>query len=269
MKYIKDFYIFIKHILQNKELLTALTLNEFKKQYMGSYLGLIWAFVQPVIFMLVIWFVFQIGFRSTPIGDVPLFLWLICAMIPWFFFSDAFSQGTNAVICNAHLVKKVAFRVSVLPVVQIGSVMLIHFVLVGFLVVMLTLYGYYPEIYWLQAPYYIACNVLLLFGITMVTSSIRVFVKDMDNIIGVLLQIGFWCTPVFWSLDLVPLKYQYIIKLNPVYYIVQGFRETFIYHRWFWEHQVLSIYFFTVTIIIILTGAFTFKRLRPHFGDVL
>lgn len=270
MRYIKELYRFLKHIVESRQLLFALIKNDFKKQYLGSYLGLLWAFIQPITFILVIWFVFEIGFRVGAVtGDTPFFLWLICGMIPWFFFADAVSSGTNAIVANDYLVKKVSFRVGILPLVPIGSALIIHLVLFALLIFAFLLYGKTPSIYWLQSPYFIACSGLFILGFSWLTSALRVFIKDVGNFVGVILQIGFWATPIFWSLDLVPEKYQYIIKLNPMAYIINGYRDTFVNHVWFWEKGEVALYFWGTTAILLVVGIIVFKRLRPHFGDVL
>lgn len=270
MRYLKEFYRFLKHIYSSRELLLSLIKNDFRKQYLGSYLGLVWAFIQPLTFVVVIWFVFEIGFRSGPTTNgTPFFLYLITGMIPWFFISNAFISGTGAIVNNSFLVKKVSFRISILPLVEIGSALIIHLALVGFLVFAFLLYGYMPTIYWLQLPFYILCSIVLLLGLSWLTSAIRVFVKDIGNFIGVLMQIGFWATPIFWSIDMIPASYQWILKLNPAFYIVDGYRNTFIYETWFWENQNLTLYYFGLTIFCLAFGAIVFKRLRPHFGDVL
>ncbi len=270
MRYIKEFFRFLKHIYSSRELLLTLIKNDFRKQYLGSYLGLIWAFIQPLTFIVVIWFVFEIGFRAGPTTDgTPFFLYLTTGMIPWFFISSAFTSGTNSIVANSFLVKKVSFRVSILPLVQIGSALIIHLALVGFLIGAFLLYGYMPTIYWLQLPFYMLCSIVLLLGLSWLTSAIRVFVKDVGNFIGVLMQIGFWATPIFWSIDMIPASYQWILKLNPAFYIVDGYRNTFIYETWFWENQNLTLYYFGLTIFCLAFGAIVFKRLRPHFGDVL
>ena len=270
MKYIIEFKKFIGHLLNNKKLIFTLIKNDFKKQYLGSYLGLFWAFAQPLVFILVIWFVFDVGFRSAPISNgTPYFLWLITGIIPWFFFADGITNGTNSIVSNDFLVKKVSFRVSILPLVQIGSALIIHLSLLVFLIISFLLYGYTPSIYWLQLPFYLICLVFLMLGLTWLTASIRVFVKDIGNIIGVIIQVGFWATPIFWNITMLPDKYQILVKLNPVTYIVNGYRDTFINHIWFWEHTSYSLYFFIVTLIIFVSGAVVFRKLRPHFGDVL
>ena len=270
MYYISEFKIFLSHLMDNWQLIKTLIKNDFKKQYLGSYLGLVWAFIQPITFIAVIWFVFEIGFRSAPdTNGVPFFLWLISGMIPWFFFANGFTSGANAIISNSFLVKKVAFRTSILPLVQIGSAFIIHVVLVSLLILAFLFYGFSPDLYWFQIIYYIFCNIILLIGLSWVTSSIRVFIKDIGNLITVLIQIGFWATPIFWSLILVPEKYQYIIKANPMYYIISGFRDTFINKIWFWERGYESLYFISFTTILFIIGAIVFRKLRPHFGDVL
>ena len=244
--------------------------NDFKKQYLGSYLGLVWAFVQPLIFMLVIWFVFEVGLRtelSNP--QTPFFIWLISAMIPWFFFSSAFTNGTNAIVGNSFLVKKVAFRVSILPIVQLGSALIIHGGLVIFLMIVLLFYGMGPSLYWLEYGYYLFSLLFLLLGLSWFTSALRVFVKDIGNLVTVLLQIGFWFTPIFWNIERVPEKYQYIIKLNPLYYITNGYRETFVEHKWFWQSPYEMLQFWSIAIVFFIFGAVVFKRLRVHFGDVI
>ena len=201
MKYIIEFKKFIRHVINNHSLIFGLIKNDFQKQYLGSYLGLFWAFVQPLVFIAVIWFVFDVGFRTAPVnGNVPFFLWLIVGMIPWFFFSGALESGTHAVVANDFLVKKVAFRVSILPLVPIGSAFIIHFVLLFCMIVIFIFHGFYPSIYWLELIYYLFVTFILLLGLTWLTSSVSVFIKDIGSVVSIAIQIGFWATPIFWSL---------------------------------------------------------------------
>ena len=93
--------------------------------------------------------------------------------------------------------------------------------------------------------------------------------KDVAQVISVILQLGFWVTPIFWSLDMVPKKYHALIQLNPLVYIIKGYRNTFLNHEWFWEDSGSFPYFWGMALFFLITGAIVFKRLRPHFGDVL
>lgn len=133
----------IVHIGREKELLITLIVNDFRKQHLGSYLGLTWAFLQPLVFILVIWTVFEHGFKARPVsGDVPFFVWLVCGMVPWFFFANSLASGVNAVVSNSFLVKKVSFRVGMLPVVVVCSEMIIHLGLMLSVMLILIFYGF-------------------------------------------------------------------------------------------------------------------------------
>jgi ABC-type polysaccharide/polyol phosphate export permease len=269
MSIIKEFIDFIKHLYQSKNLLLVLAINDFKEQYQGSHLGLLWAVLRPSIFVLTIWFVFVIGFKRNQTEEVPFIIYLLCGFIPWFFFAESVNGGMNAIINNRFLVKKVAFRVNILPLVKIFSALFLHFIFLGILIVVLLIHGYTPNWHWLQLPYYLFCMILLVLGIGWFTSSLRVFTKDISEIIGVILQLGFWVTPIFWQLKMVPEKYLFLMQINPMVYIIDGYRNTFIKQIWFWERLELIPMFLMITLFLLLSGAIVFKRLRPHFGDVL
>lgn len=250
-------------------LLIDLTKSDFKKRYLGSYLGVIWAFVQPLISILLFWFVFQVGFRSTPVDDVPFILWLSCAIIPWNFYSDAVQSSTSSIMENSFLVKKVVFRLEILPIVKIGSALIVHSFFIVFLFSMFFIYGYGFSVYHLQVPYLLIGSILLVLGISWITSSLVLFFKDTSQIVAMVMQLGFWLTPIFYPLEMVPDKLQFIFKLNPMYYITNGYRDAFIYKQWFWEHPLLTLYFWVTTLSLLLIGYILFKKLKPHFADVL
>lgn len=260
---------FLKAIFENRTLLWTLTKNDFKQKYFGNLLGVAWAFILPAAMIAILWFVFQVGFKSPPKNNFPFILWLSSGMIPWFYFSEGLSNGTSSIFSNSFLVKKVVFRVSLLPIVSISTALVVHLFFVFLLFGMFLYYGYMPEIYWLQIIYYIFAASILLLGLSWLTSSILIFFKDMGQIVALIIQFGFWLTPIFWSLEMVPKQYHWIIKANPVHYIVEGYRDSMINHKWFWHDMSLMLYFWVITLCIFVLGAFTFKRLKPHFMDVL
>ena len=270
MRLFIEFIQFIKDLIKNRRLLITLAADDFKQEYLGSYLGLIWAFIKPAVFIIVIWFVFEVGFRSAPsTNGVPFVLWLINGFAAWFFFSESLSSGVNAIISKSFLVKKVDFRVSILPVVNILSALIIHMIFLVILVIIFLCNGYFPTVYWLQLPFYIFCLFILLMGLNWLVASLRLFVQDTKHIVNIMLQVGFWGTPIFWSIKLVPDRYQFFIKLNPMYFIVSGYRDTFISEQWFWNRGYGLVVFWMITLFFFILGAVVFKRLRPHFGDVL
>jgi lipopolysaccharide transport system permease protein/teichoic acid transport system permease protein len=215
------------------------------------------------------WFVFQVGFKAGYVGDFPFIIWLMAGMFPWNYLSDSISSGTGAIIDKPFLVKKVLFRVSTLPVIKLLVASFLHIVFIAFLMVMLAIYGYMPQISNIQIVYYSIAASIFCLGLSWATSSIVIFFRDLGQIIGIVLQFGFWLTPIFWPTKMVPEKYLFFIKLNPAYYIVEGYRDAFLYGTWFWQKPVLTLYFWIVTLCIFLLGAFIFRKLRPHFADVL
>lgn len=270
LKQIGYFLKFLKDLVQSRAIILELTKQDFKSQYLGSYLGLVWAFVNPAITVVIFWFVFQMGFKSRPVdGDFPFVLWLMAGMFPWFFFSESVAKATNSIIEKSFLVKKVVFRVSVLPIIKILSSLAIHLFFMGLLIVMFLSYGYTPQVYNVQVLYYLFAMIVFVLGLSWLTSSLTIFLRDTQHVIGTALQFGFWLTPVFWSLKMLPEQYRALIQSNPVYYIVEGYRDSFINRVWFWEHPGLTLYFWAVTAIIFISGALIFRRLRPHFSDVL
>lgn len=269
MRFIKSFFQFILDIWHNRYLLWDLTKKDLKQRYLGSYLGILWAFIQPTITVFIFWFVFQVGFKSMPVDNFPFILWLVCGMFPWFFFSEAWSSATNSIVANSFLVKKVVFRVSLLPIIQIMSALLVNLFFIVVLFIMFAVYGYMPNIYNLQVIYYLFALVCLTFGLSLITSTLIIFLKDVGQLVNMVVQFGFWGTPIFWSFKMIPEQYQWILNFNPMYYIIEGYRNSFIYYEWFWNLGYMNYYFWFVTISIIFIGIFIFKKLRPHFADVL
>ncbi|MDF2857943.1 MAG: tagG [Neobacillus sp.] len=267
--FLKGFRSFIFDLLKSKELIFSLARNDLKSRFAGSYLGIFWTIIQPLVTILVFWFVFEVGFKSAPINDVPFILWFIPAFLSWSFFSDAISTSTNTMYEYSYLVKKVKFRVSVLPTVKILSALFIHLFFICFIVVMFSIYGQPFKVQYLQVIYYCGATIILLTGLSWLLSSLAPFLKDLTQFIGVLLQIGFWITPIFWSAEGISPKILMFMKLNPMFYITRGYRDCFIDGIWFWQRGNTNIYFWVITAICFISGAIVFQKLRPHFADVL
>lgn len=269
LKIRRDIYDLVKELYAHKKMLYFLSVNDFKTKYAGSYLGVVWAFVQPVITVLIYWFVFEIGFRSGPVQDVPFVLWLIAGLVPWFFFAEAWGTATNCLIEYSYLVKKIVFQVRLLPLVKIMSSFFVHVFFVGLTFVIYLLYDIRPSIYAVQVIYYSLAAICFVFSISLITSSLIVFFKDLGQIISLLLQFGMWLTPILWSSTMLPASYRWLLKVNPAYYIVEGYRDSLIHKVWFWERYNQSIYFWLLTAVLFLIGIVIMKRTKPHFADVL
>lgn len=261
----------ILNIMKNRQLVMYLAKNDMKNKFAGSYLGIFWAFVQPVITIVLYWFVFQVGLRSGDIGEIPFVLWLMAGLIPWFFFQDAVLNATNSFIEYSYLVKKVVFNIDILPVVKIISSLFVHVFFLAVLVIVYAIAGYFPGFIVIQLIYFSFAMMALALGIAYLTSALAVFFKDMSQIMGVIMQIGVWITPIMWNIEGMNLgeNLKILFKINPMYYVVRGYRDTLIYGCKFWEMPWLTLYFWTVVIFMFIIGMLVYRRLKPHFADSL
>ena len=261
---------FITDIYNKKSILYELAKRDFQQQYMGSYLGAVWVYLQPLFFITVIYLVFTFGFRSGSSSDgVPFAVYLISGMIAWFYIAENSNKNTSVIKEHSFLLKKVDFRLSMLPIVKLLSSTAPHLFFILIAVIVASLNGIYPSFYLFQLIYYFVAMFALLLGFGWLTSSSNIFIPDVSKIVSVIVTFGFWLTPIFWSISKIPEPYQWIIKLNPATYIVQGYRDSIVSHIGFWEKPYQTLYFWTFTAIIMWIGITVFKKLRPHFAEVV
>ncbi len=262
--------LFFRDIYDKREILYELAKRDYQKQYMGSSLGFIWVYLQPLLFITVLYLVFTFGLRAGNISDgTPFIVYLITGMIAWFYFSENLSSNAGVISQHTFLLKKVDFRLSLLPIVKLMSSALPHLFFIVTALVVAAINGIYPTWYTLQLVYYFAAMVLLLLGIGWLTSATNVFISDVSRLVAVTVTFGMWLTPLFWDIAIVPPEYRWIINLNPFYYIVEGYRDAIIYGVGFWEKPLHTLYFWVETIVILLIGIAVFGRLRPHFAEVV
>lgn len=263
----------LETISTNKRLILSLSKNDFKQRFAGSYFGVIWAFVQPIVTVIMYSVVFQLLLNqgATVENNIPYSLWLICGLVPWFYFSEAWLGTCNSMLEYSFLVKKVVFRVDILPLVKVISSFIVHAFFAALMLLVAVLFGYPPDLYTLQIFYYIFCLVMLITMLGILTSAITVFFRDFSQLINVLLQVGVWLVPIMWNINgnQIPDGLKWIFKFNPLYYIIMGYRDAVVYKQWFWESPMLTLYFWLFVGLLGLFAINLFNRLRPHFADVL
>ena len=263
----------IKELYEKRQIVTDLAKSDFRKRFAGSYFGVAWMFIQPVVTVFIYFCIFQLGFKSVPpIPGTPYVLWLVPGIVPWFYFSEALNSGTNCLQEYHYLVKKVVFNVELLPVIKLLSCLIIHGIFVLIMIAMFFAYGRLPMLTWVQILYYSFALSCLSLALTYLTSAINVFFKDMVQIVNIVLQFGMWITPIMWDPSMFPNRpawLETVLKINPVYYITTGYRDSMLAGNWFWERPGLTIYFWVVTILLLELGLRLFRKLRPHFSDVL
>ncbi len=262
----------LRDIVQNRKMILRLALNDFKTKFAGSYFGVIWAFAQPIVIVSIYWIVFEKGLKSRPLEEMPDFpylLWLIAGMCPWFFLNDALNTSTNCLIDYSYIVKKMKFNIDIIPLIKIFSAAFVHCFFIALVLAVYILYGKYPAIEAIQIFYYSFGVFCFSVAVAYFTSAINVFFRDMTQIVGIILQYAMWVIPIMISENTYPAFMKPILKLNPMYYIVEGYRDALIRHVWFWERPLRTLYFWGVVLVVFVIGRVVFNKMKPHFTDVM
>lgn len=263
----------IKRLLKDRKLILELSINDFRRRFSGSYFGVFWAFVQPIINVSIYWFIFGSGLKSGPAGDVPFLLWLLAGICPWFFINDSINNTANCFVEYGYIIKKVKFNTSYVPVIKMISSFFVHIFFIWIVFLVFILSDYRITIYAVQIIYYLIYTLLFAVALTYFNASISVFFRDFVQIVSILMQYSMWCVPIMISEDNFPGAMKGILKFNPLYYIVQGYRDAFINRVWFWERFIsqskMCAYYWIVVLVMLTVSAYTYKKLKVSFMDVL
>ncbi len=249
-------------------LIQTLVARDLKARYRGSVLGFFWSFFNPLLLLLVYTFVFSTVLPPPQAADIqPYALFMFCGILPWTWFSSSILESSNVLIAGGNLIKKVLFPAEVLPIVTVLANM-VHFflglpILVGFLI-------YYQrpldplELLWF--PVIVAVQLLVLLGLGLLVSALTVHFRDLKEILGNLLTLWFFATPIIYPMKQVPEQYRWIINLNPMTHLAISYQEVLFdtgpHRNWRW---LVALFF--GAILTFLAGYFVFDRLRDSFAE--
>ncbi len=260
---------FLKKVYSYRSMIWAMTIQEIQRRYAGTLVGFVWSVINPLMMILIYWFVFSVGFRVKPSGGIPFIVTFCCGFIPWIMFNESLMASTNAIKANVHLVKKMVFPTEILPIVNLIASLITHSFMLIMLIVLLLLNDITLSFYNFQFIYYFLALSAFTLGLSWFFSAVNVFYSDIGQALVVILNMWFWLTPIVWMIDIIPQKYHLIIKLNPMYYIVDGYKASFAYHNPFWHNYGLGIYFWIICLLTFVIGGLVFRKLKPEFADVL
>jgi len=265
----KSAFDFFYHLFKQRHLILTLSRRDFERKYINNFFGMIWAILDPFAFVIILYFVFGSRNGSHTEMGVPFVIYLLFGYISFDLFSLSIQNLTQSVSDHAFLLKKIDFKVSILPVVRMLSNLMVHGVVLFICLIILLFNHIYPNFYWFQLIYYIIALSVFMIATAWFTSSVFLFFPDISNIINIISRVLFFVTPIFWTMNGFSNKYMFLLKLNPLYYIVNGYRESLFNQHGFWQHPVLTFYYWLLCIIMLIVGILVFKKLRPHFADVV
>lgn len=261
---------FLASLYRGRRTIRALAGRQVLSRYAGTLFRGVWEVAHPAMTILVFWFVFSVAFKAKGPEGIPFILYFITGILPWMFFAEVLSSGTQGVVAHSFLVKKMVFPSELLPFVYLAAGSVTHGALLILAGIVLLANGIHFTWYWVQIIYYFFTLCVFTVGLQWLLSAVNVFSRDLGQGVSMVLNILFWATPVVWIADdVVAKEYQWLVSINPVYYVIEGYRGSFLYHKPLWHHWQHGLYVWGLALVVGVAGAMIFRRLKLHFADVL
>ena len=253
-----------KELYQYRELLKTNIKKEIRGKYKGSWLGVLWTFLNPLLMLAVYAFVFPYILRVN-VDNYTIFM--IVALIPWNFFTTAIQSGTGSVVANGNILKKVYFPREIIPI-SITTSQSVNFLITCIIMAVFIIFsgvGFSAHV--LLFPLLVLIQYILILGLTFILSALTVFVRDIDHFVSVILMLGFYATPIVYQGEMLPKKFQIFLKLNPMAQLVEAYRSILYYHRM--PDMTMLIIWGLGSVAILVIGYLIFKKLEKSFVEEL
>ncbi len=251
-----------------RALIQTLVVRDLKARYRGSVLGFFWSFFNPALLLFIYTFVFTKVLPSAhPAGMEPIALFMFCGILPWTWFSSSLLESSNTLIAGGNLIKKVMFPAEVLPMVTVLANM-VHFFLGLPILAAFVLYYQRPidplELLWL--PVIVLVQLVLTIGMALFLSALTVHFRDLKDLLGNILTLWFFATPIIYSVDMAPADMRWWLNINPMTHLMRSYQDVMFFEGSF-SHQGSLAVLGAGSIAVFLAGYFVFDRLRDSFAE--
>ena len=262
----------VLHFVERRELIWQFTLREVQGRYRGSYLGILWTLITPLMRLIVYTFVFSVIFKrgwagSEPESFMDFALILFSGMVPFGVFSECVLRAPSLIISNRTYVKKVVFPLEILPVSAVGSALVHSLTSLGIVLAGLLISS--GKLHWtlLYLPLVYLPLTAFTLGVSWLLASLGVFIRDIGNFVGVVVQLLFFLTPILYPVSAAPKAVRPLLRLNPLSTIVEDFRGAVVWGMtpdWLWLGGVTL-----VSGLVMLGGYMWFMKIKRAFADVI
>ncbi|MCR5135328.1 MAG: ABC transporter permease [Clostridiales bacterium] len=259
-----------EHITYRKQII-KLAKSDLIKTYRGSALGWAWAIIKPLVTIFVFWFAFSMGLRrGQDVDGYPFILWLIAGFLPWFYMTEMITQGAACIRKNKHMVTKMKFPVSTIPTFTGLSKLVVHLVLLLIVIVIFCLFGYLPDIYYLQLPLYILMMLVFFIFWALFSGMLSALSKDFQNLVNAFVTALFWMSGIIYNVNDIAHEWiRILLNFNPITIMANGYRHVFIDKTWFFEDALGFGGYFAVLFVMICAALWAYKKLYKEIPDVL
>ena len=259
MKVFKDLYNY-------RELLKTSVKKDIGGKYKHSFLGVLWSFINPLLQILVYALIFPLVMKNGgSYKDYTVFM--VCGLIPWAYFTTVINRASFIMIENGNILKKVYFPRSILPLSLVTSETINFLVSCIIILAFIVIKGFGISKFILFFPLVLLIQYVLLLGIALIFSAVTVYMRDIQHFIGVVLQLLFYATSIVYSIDTIPEGFRWILKWNPMTYIIEGYRAIF-YNQTMPDLKALGI-LGVISIVILIVGYLLFNKLQKRFAEEL
>jgi|Deesub1362A_J573_1020465.scaffolds.fasta_scaffold00077_8 ABC-type polysaccharide/polyol phosphate export permease len=271
MKSVSIFIEFLKELYRNRYMIKMMAVRNLKARYVGSLFGFLWAVINPLAQVAIYGIIFGVFFKSKPdpiYNTDSFFLYLICGIIPWQFFTQTITQSTNVIVANSNLIKKsVGFHSEILPVITLLTNLFNHLIGVGLMLLILIVFNVKITFYFFLIFIYMFLISVFSVGFSWILSSVNVYLRDVQQVVGLLMLGWFFFTPIFYSPSIIPETVLWILKLNPMFHVVVGYRYALLGEMMLpWKDLA---YLAGISFVILGVGGLFFRKLKPSFAEVL
>src|SRR3954447_9274183 len=250
----------VRDSIKYRELIWALALKELKIRYKRSVLGFLWALLNPLLLMLVL----TVVFSNLMGANIPHYaIFLLSVLLPWTFFAQSLAYAAESIVGNADLIKKVRIAKSVFPLAAVASNMINLFLSLIPLILIILVMGHPFHLTWLFLPIPLLALTLFTTGATFFFAAANVYYRDVAHILQVVLQVWFYVTPILYSIDFFPAQYRWIFKLNPLIFVMNGFRLSVYYGLLPTAQSILAS--FICAFLALFLGFAIFRRYQDQF----
>lgn len=270
----KSTFLVLWEQIRSYYLIRRLSVFELKSEHSNNYLGFLWEVINPAIQIGIYYFVFGFGIRRSErvdlagLGKVPFFYWMLAGIVVWFFVNQAVLLASKSIYTRIGIMSRMSFPMSVIPSVVIATKFYQHLVITVLVFILLQFTHYHATVYLSQILYFMFALNALVLSFSLITSTLATIVRDVQMVVQSLIRVLMYLTPILWQPN--ERIIQFIFKINPLTYVVEGYRYSLLGGQWYFiNHLHYTLYFWAFVVVMFILGSMLHVKFRTKFVDYL